>query len=72
MKRALPDLTEEVLDLLCRELGVVDTLRFLRQFRAGTGNYTEERDAHEGDISVEELFAEARRREALRTTEVRG
>lgn len=55
--RSLPELTEEAIDLLCREFGVANTLRFLRQFRFGTGNYTEDRE----DISLEELLAEARR-----------
>jgi hypothetical protein len=55
--RSLPDLTEEAINLLCRELGVANTLRFLRQFRAGTGNYTEDRE----EIPIEEIVAEARR-----------
>jgi hypothetical protein len=63
--KPLADVTQEALAVLRRELGVVDTLRFLRQFRAGAGNYTEERDARERDLSVEEIFAEARRRQAV-------
>jgi hypothetical protein len=63
--KPLADVTQEAFAVLRRELGV-DTLRFLRQFGAGAGNYTEERDALERDLSVEEIFAEARRREALR------
>jgi hypothetical protein len=57
MKRSLPELTEDATSLLCRELGVANTLRFLRQFRSDTGDYTEERE----DIPVEEILAEARR-----------
>lgn len=63
--KPLTDVTHEALAMLRRELGVVDTLRFLRQFRAGAGNYTEERDALERNLSVEEIFAEARRRQAV-------
>lgn len=55
--RSLPELTEEAINLLCRELGVANTLRFLRQFRSGTGNYTEDRE----EIPIEEIIAEARR-----------
>jgi hypothetical protein len=62
--RSLPDLTEECLDMLCREFGVANTLRFLRQFRTGTGNYTEERE----EISFEEILAEARRLQDPDTT----
>jgi hypothetical protein len=55
--RSLPELTHEAVDLLCRELGVANTLRFLRQFRDGAGNYTEDRQ----NIPLEEIIAEARR-----------
>lgn len=42
--RPLAEVTHEAIDVLCREIGVVDTLRFLGQFTTGSGNYTEERD----------------------------
>lgn len=64
--RPLSEITEEAMRVLRRELGVVDTLRFLSQFTAGNGNYTDDRHALLGDPSVEELFAEARCREAVR------
>lgn len=59
--RSLADLTNEAIGVLCRELGVADTARFLRHFGAVTGDYTKERDALIGDVSLEEIFAEARR-----------
>lgn len=62
----LTEITHEAISLLCRELGVAKTLRFLSQFNAGNGNYTEERDALLGDLSLEEIFAEARRIEEQR------
>ena len=43
---------------LVRELGVVDSMRFLRQFRSGSGNYTAERDQLFGDKSVKSIVAE--------------
>jgi hypothetical protein len=64
--KPLEEITQEAISLLSRELGVADTMRFLDQFITGSGNYTEERHALLGDPSVQELFAEARRREALR------
>lgn len=42
--RPLAEVTHEAIDVLCREIGFVDTLRFLGQFTTGSGNYTEERD----------------------------
>jgi hypothetical protein len=64
--KPLEEVTQEAIRLLSRELGVADTLRFLSQFTTGSGDYTRDRHALLGNPSVEELFAEARRREALR------
>lgn len=63
--KPLSEITEEAIAILSREMGVANTLRFLSQFTAGNGNYTEERDAFERGLSVEEIFAEARRRQAV-------
>jgi hypothetical protein len=64
--RPIEEITQEAIRLLSRKLGVADTMRFLSQFITRSGDYTNDRDALLGDPSVEELFAEARRREALR------
>jgi hypothetical protein len=66
--KPLEELTQEAIRLLSREMGVADTMRFLNQFITRSGNYTEDRHALLGDPSVEELFAEARRRELLRNS----
>lgn len=42
-------------EALIRELGVVDTLRFLNQLRAGSGNYTEERQHLFQGLTVRDL-----------------
>jgi hypothetical protein len=60
--RSISEITHQAMALLTRELGFADTLRFLRQFNTGMGNYTEERDAMFGDLTPDEFFAEARRR----------
>lgn len=59
--RPLAEITHEAITLLSREMGVAETLRFLSQFAAGTGNYSEERNALLGDLSLHEIMAEARR-----------
>ena len=48
--KSLNEITREAIELLSREMGVANTLRFLNQFTTGYGNYTEER---------EKLFAQA-------------
>lgn len=59
--RPLVDVTHDAIRLLSRELGVVETARFLAQFGAGRGNYTEERAALFEGVSTENLIEEARR-----------
>jgi hypothetical protein len=58
----LTELTTATIKLLCREIGVVNTARFLNQFTTGYGNYTEEREQLLGDRSVDEIVAEIKRR----------
>jgi hypothetical protein len=41
----LTELTQEALRVLYRELGIVNTIRFLNQFTTGFGDYTAERQA---------------------------
>lgn len=43
-------------------LGVVDTIRFLNQFRAGSGNYTLERESLFQDMTAKEIIAEIKSR----------
>jgi hypothetical protein len=56
------EITTSAITLLCREIGAVNTARFLNQFTTGFGNYTEEREAIIGDATVEDLVAEIQQR----------
>jgi hypothetical protein len=58
--RPLVEITVEALRLLYRELGLVDTVRFINQFTAGFGNYTEERRALIENQTFEEAMADIR------------
>jgi len=53
----LNDITHTAIEVLCRELGVVNTARFLNQFSLGFGNYTTERDTLFADLSVDDIIA---------------
>ena len=44
--------------MLYRELGVINTVRFLRQFTIGFGNYVEEREALFANKSLDEILEE--------------
>ncbi len=50
----LPELNRKAFDILERELGLPDTLRFFSQLGIGTGNYTEERRALFAGLTLEE------------------
>jgi hypothetical protein len=60
----IAQVTQRATDALVRELGVVDAIRFLGQFRAGSGDYTAQREALIGSISVQELAGQIRARRA--------
>jgi hypothetical protein len=56
--RSLTEITQEALHVLYNELGMVDTVRFLNQFTAGYGNYTEERRELLKDLTLREALDE--------------
>ncbi len=60
--RPLAEITQNAIQVLCREIGVVDTMRFVGQFTMGYGNYTEERDTLLGDMTLDDILAEIKRR----------
>ncbi|MBI3796437.1 MAG: hypothetical protein HY268_05625 [Deltaproteobacteria bacterium] len=55
--KPLNEITRHVIDLLSKEIGIVDTVRFLNQFTIGYGNYTEEREALFKDLTLDEILA---------------
>ncbi len=54
--RPLSEVTQEAIDVLLREIGVVNTVRFLNQFTGGFGNYTEERQLLFGELTLDEII----------------
>ena len=52
------ELGREAIRILCRELGIANTARFLRLHTTGRGNYTEERDAMFAGKTVDDLAKE--------------
>jgi hypothetical protein len=55
------ELRRRGIEVLVRELGYADAMRFLQQFGAGRGDYTAERDKLGRPMTDEELLAEADR-----------
>nr|VFJ58037.1 MAG: hypothetical protein BECKDK2373B_GA0170837_10702 [Candidatus Kentron sp. DK]VFJ63267.1 MAG: hypothetical protein BECKDK2373C_GA0170839_110512 [Candidatus Kentron sp. DK] len=58
----ISEVTQRATNVLVREIGVVDTIRFLSQFRAGTGNYTEEREQLFTGMSTKDIIADIKSR----------
>ncbi len=63
----LTEITQEALRLLYRELGLVNTIRFLNQFTTGFGNYTEERSVLLENQTIDEALADLHSYQARRT-----
>ncbi len=56
--RPLNEITEDAMRILCREIGIVNTVRFINQFTTGFGNYTEERKEQLGDLTLDDITSQ--------------
>jgi len=59
--KSLSEVTQQAIDLLFKEIGIVNTVRFLNQFTTGYGNYTEEREALFKDLTLDEIVVAVRK-----------
>lgn len=57
----LSELNRQAVAALVREIGVVNTLRFLGQYSNGAGDYTAEREVLLSDMPLDKLIEQARR-----------
>lgn len=54
--KPLSEITQEAIEILIREIGIVNTVRFLNQFTGGFGNYSEDREVLYGDLTMEQIL----------------
>ncbi len=59
--RPLAEITREALKVLYKEMGVVNTVRFMNQFTTGYGNYTEERDILFEGMTLDDMVSEIKK-----------
>lgn len=59
--KPLAEITKEAVKILYEKLGIVNTIRFINQFTVGYGNYTEEREALFGDLTLDEVISAIKR-----------
>ena len=60
--RPLIEVNQQAINLLYKELGVVDAVRFLKQFTQGYGNYTQEREIIFANKSLDDIVSEIEKR----------
>ena len=59
--KPLAEITREAIRVLCKEMGIVHTVRFVSQFTVGYGDYTEERQELFGEMTLEDIVSEIKR-----------
>ncbi len=66
--RPIAEIDRRAREILIRDLGTVDTLRFLGQFRSGSGDYAAERGQWLDELSLKEIVSaiKGKRRKARR------
>ena len=64
--RPLAEVSQRAIEILCREIGAVDTVRFINQFTTGHGDYTSERDALFAGESLDQIIADIKQTETRR------
>jgi hypothetical protein len=66
--KPLAEITHEAIKILYQKLGIVNTVRFLSQFTVGYGNYTEEREALFGHLTLDEVISEIKQSRSKAST----
>jgi hypothetical protein len=56
--RPVSEISRRATHILFKEMGVIDTIRFLNQFSVGQGDYTKERGNWLGEISMDDAIAQ--------------
>jgi len=56
--KPLAEITQDALRVLYREIGLVNTVRFISQFTVGFGDYTKERKQLFQDMTLEDIVTE--------------
>ena len=56
--KPLAESNQQAIHLLYQELGVINTVRFLKQFTVGFGDYTKEREVLFGSKTLDQIVNE--------------
>ncbi len=55
--RPLAEITQTALRVLYKEIGIVNTVRFISQFTTGYGDYTQEREQLFADMTLDDIVS---------------
>ena len=70
--KPLVEITQSAIRILVRELGVVDTIRFVNQFTPGYGDYTAERQELLAGLSLDDIVSAIRQEGKRKSDKARG
>jgi hypothetical protein len=65
--KPMAEVSRRATHILFREMGVVDTIRFLNQFSTGQGDYTKERKEWLGNVTLDDALSEIKAAKAKAT-----
>ena len=60
-EKALSEITKEALEVLSKEIGIANTIRFINQFTMGYGDYTQERERIFEDMTLDDILNEIKK-----------
>ncbi|MFI5459966.1 MAG: hypothetical protein ACHRXM_31485 [Isosphaerales bacterium] len=59
--KPLAEVTHRAIEVLARELGAADAIRFINQFTTGYGDYTSERDELFAGETLDQIIADIKK-----------
>ena len=62
--QSLSQLNQKATQILVKEMGIVDAIRFLNQFTVGSGDYTKDREQWLGDLPLEQVIKDIKSKRA--------
>jgi hypothetical protein len=60
--RPLAEITQTALRVLYKEIGIVNTVRFINQFTTGYGDYTQEREELFANLTMDDIVSTIKRK----------
>lgn len=62
--QSLQEINHQAISVLCREIGIANTLRFIKQFSTGSGDFTTERQKFMESQSLDSILNEIKQMRA--------